>query len=120
VALIERLPFTYLHVFPFSLRPGTAADRLGGRVEPSVIANRARQLRELATRKAAAYRQARAGGLADVVVVHGGAGATEREGMTEDYLSVLPSQSLPRGTRYRARLVLDGEKLSARPLAASD
>ncbi|MDE3172106.1 MAG: radical SAM protein, partial [Gemmatimonadota bacterium] len=28
VALCERLPFTYLHVFPYSPRPGTAATRL--------------------------------------------------------------------------------------------
>ena len=36
VALVERLPFTYLHVFPFSLRPGTAAERLPIRVSPVV------------------------------------------------------------------------------------
>ncbi|HVZ78703.1 MAG TPA: MiaB/RimO family radical SAM methylthiotransferase, partial [Gemmatimonadaceae bacterium] len=29
VALCEHLPFTYLHVFPYSPRPGTAATRLG-------------------------------------------------------------------------------------------
>jgi len=119
VALVERLPFTYLHVFPFSLRPGTAAERLGGRVHPSVIANRARELRELAARRAAAYRQARAGGLADVVVVHGGPSTTERQAVTEDYLSVLPPAPLPRGVRYRAKLALDGSGLTAIPLAPS-
>jgi len=119
VALVERLPFTYLHVFPFSPRPGTAAERLGGRVQPRVIADRARQLRELADRKAAAYTQARAGGLADVIVVHGGPAATQREGVTEDYLSVLPGAQIPRGDRYRAKLALDGSRLSALPLAPS-
>src|SRR6185436_15899861 len=29
VALVESLPFTYLHVFPYSPRSGTAAPRLG-------------------------------------------------------------------------------------------
>jgi threonylcarbamoyladenosine tRNA methylthiotransferase MtaB len=119
VALVERLPFTYLHVFPFSPRPGTAAERLRGRVQASVIADRARQLRELANRKAAAYQQARAGGLADVIVVRGGPAATQREGLTEDYLSVLPSAPLPRGLRYQAKLALDGSRLLALPLAPS-
>ena len=119
VAMIERLPFTYLHVFPCSLRPGTAAERLGGRVQPQVIANRASELRELAKRKTAAYRQTRAGGTADVVVVHGGPSATEREGVTEDYLSVLPAPSVARGTRYRATLAFEGNKLSAMALPPS-
>src|SRR5690606_3597999 len=32
MAMVESLPFTGLHVFPYSLRPGTAAERLGERV----------------------------------------------------------------------------------------
>jgi len=113
VALVEQLPFTYLHVFPFSSRPGTAAERLGQSVPPAVARARARELRELGSRKAAAYRASRAGSTADVIVVRGGA-AGEREGVTEDYLSVLPgAASLPRGTRYLARLRSDGSRLIA-------
>jgi threonylcarbamoyladenosine tRNA methylthiotransferase MtaB len=100
VALVERLPFTYLHVFPFSLRPGTAAERLPGRVPPKEMAERACQLREIARRKSAAYRKARERGVADVVIIRGGA---EAEGLTEDYLSVLAGPA-PRGTRFTARL----------------
>src|SRR2546427_6422366 len=36
-ALVEALPFTYLHVFPFSVRPDAPAARLGGRVAPQVV-----------------------------------------------------------------------------------
>ena len=116
MTLVNALPFTYLHVFPFSLRPGTAAERLRGQV-PSVVAiARARELRELGQRKAAAYRTARSGGIADVVVVSG-LESNEREGLTEDYLTVLPGDpSLGRGTRFTARLALDGGRLSAVPL----
>jgi threonylcarbamoyladenosine tRNA methylthiotransferase MtaB len=115
LALVERLPFTYLHVFPFSSRPGTAAERLGQGVPPAVARARARELRELGSRKASAYRASRAGNTADVIVVRGGA-AGEREGVTEDYLSVLPgAASLPRGTRYLARLRSDGSRLIAEP-----
>jgi len=115
VALVERLPFTYLHVFPYSLRPGTSAERLPGRVPSQVVAERARELRDIAARKSAAYRCARAGGLADVIVTRGGT-AQEREGVTEDYLTVLPAESFPRGTRYAARLqVGESNLLSAVP-----
>ena len=119
VELVERLPFTYLHVFPFSLRPGTAAERLGATVPGAIASRRARELREIAARKAAAYRQSRDRGLADVIVVRGGPNAA-REGVTEDYLSVLPSDaSLSRGTRYAARLTLQGDRLTAFHLAPS-
>ena len=116
VALVERLPFTYLHVFPYSVRPGTAAERLPGRVQPSIVADRARQLREIAARKSAAYRASRSGGLADVVVVRGGA---EREGVTEDYLTVLPTSEMPRGSRFTARLAAESAGLFASHLGPS-
>ena len=115
VALVERLPFTYLHVFPFSPRPGTAAERLGQSVPATIAGARARELRELGSRKAAAYRASRAGGQADVIVVRGGAPG-EREGVTEDYLSVLPgAPTLSRGRRYLACLRLAGSQLIAEP-----
>jgi threonylcarbamoyladenosine tRNA methylthiotransferase MtaB len=42
---VERLPLTGLHVFPYSLRPGTPAERLRERVDGATIARRARELR---------------------------------------------------------------------------
>jgi threonylcarbamoyladenosine tRNA methylthiotransferase MtaB len=102
VGLVERLPFTYLHVFPYSARPGTAAQRLKGQVAPALAQERAAELRAIAARKNATYSASRVGGLADVVVI-GSAG--EREGLTGDYLTVrLADQSLPRGTRFVGRL----------------
>jgi threonylcarbamoyladenosine tRNA methylthiotransferase MtaB len=83
--LIERLPFTYLHVFPYSPRPGTAATRLGSPVQPVVAERRAAELRQLGAEKAQAYGALRTGGLADVVVVGRG---RKREAVTGDYLMV--------------------------------
>jgi threonylcarbamoyladenosine tRNA methylthiotransferase MtaB len=108
---IDELPFTYLHVFPYSARPGTAADRLRDRVHPAAITERAAELRDLGRRKAATYAAARAGGLADVVVVGGGA---KREGVTGDFLDVrIADPSFARGDRFVARLVADGDSLCA-------
>jgi threonylcarbamoyladenosine tRNA methylthiotransferase MtaB len=102
VALCERLPFTYLHVFPFSPRPGTAALRLPNPVAPHVARTRAAELRELGARKAAVYAASRVGASADVVVVGRG---DDRSGLTEDYLTVrLEDPKLPRGHRFVAWL----------------
>jgi threonylcarbamoyladenosine tRNA methylthiotransferase MtaB len=119
LGMVDRLPFTYLHVFPYSPRPGTAAERLPDPVPPAVAASRAAELRAVAGRKSAAYVESRIGGAADVVVVRGG---ERREGLTGDYLTVLPSDAtVPRGARFAARLALENVRenlrLVARPFA---
>ena len=86
LTLLHALPFTYLHVFPFSVRPDAAAARLSGQLPPEVIRDRARELREVGERKAIAYRAGRVGQTADGVVT--GHGKGQIEVMTEDYLSV--------------------------------
>ena len=84
--LVGALPFSYLHVFPFSVRPDAPAARLGGQVPAAVIKERARQLRELGDAKAAAYRVSRVGQTADGVV--SGRQGGKIEVLTQDYLSV--------------------------------
>ncbi|MFI5232874.1 MAG: hypothetical protein ACHQSE_10235, partial [Gemmatimonadales bacterium] len=102
LSLVRALPFTYLHVFPYSARPGTAAVRMGGEVPAAVSRERAAELRALGEEKAARHRAGRAGGAADVVVVGDGA---RREGLTEDYLSVaLADESMSRRSRFVGRL----------------
>ena len=102
VALVERLPFTYLHVFPFSVRPGTPAEKLSDRVPNGVATRRAAELRALAARKSAAYHAGRAGGLADVVVIGRGG---DREGVTGDYLTVqVDRRAFEPGHRFIGRL----------------
>src|SRR5207302_875327 len=51
LALLKALPFTYLHVFPFSVRPDAAAARLSDECSPAVVHGRARELRELGEAK---------------------------------------------------------------------
>ncbi len=60
VSLIEELPFSYLHVFPYSRREGTRVTRSELRpVHPSVIKARAARLCALSDRKRSAfYREA--------------------------------------------------------------
>jgi threonylcarbamoyladenosine tRNA methylthiotransferase MtaB len=110
--LVRALPFTYLHVFPYSPRPGTAATRLTGTVPPAVVQRRARELRTVAAGCASAYAARRDGERADVVVVRGERG----EALSGDYLTVsLAGERVPRGTRLDATLELrDGRLIATR------
>ena len=59
---IERLPFTYLHVFTYSARPGTPAAEMPDQVPVHVKRERNRALRELGARKNRDFRQQFVGG----------------------------------------------------------
>jgi threonylcarbamoyladenosine tRNA methylthiotransferase MtaB len=111
--MIRELPFTYLHVFPYSLRPGTAAERLPGHLPREVIERRAAELRALAKTKADAYMRERLAGSADVVTIGGPA----LRGLTEDYLSVrVPVAGATRGARFDGRIDGTPGALTAVPL----
>jgi threonylcarbamoyladenosine tRNA methylthiotransferase MtaB len=86
VDLVNELPFTYLHVFPFSMRPDVAAGRLPDPVSDARVRQRAAELRALGERKADSYRIARRGARADGVV--SGRDGGRLEILTEDYLTV--------------------------------
>jgi threonylcarbamoyladenosine tRNA methylthiotransferase MtaB len=68
-ALIEALPFTYLHVFPYSDRKGTEAAASAGHVEGATIARRAARLRALGAARAGAFRRSLVGRVEDVLVL---------------------------------------------------
>jgi threonylcarbamoyladenosine tRNA methylthiotransferase MtaB len=64
--LLENLPVTYLHVFPFSPRPGTRAATFDKRVPADVIKKRCQLLRQLARRKKAKFYNQMTGKILDV------------------------------------------------------
>ena len=101
---IERLPFTYLHVFSFSTRPGTAAASLGETIPPQTIRERARALRELAQQKAAAFRASQAGHtLRALTLARGGDNWTEA--LTGNYLKVRIAGRYPANEWHDVRVV---------------
>lgn len=57
VRFLEHGPFTYVHVFPYSDRPGTLASGFGEKVESKVINARSQELRELSVNKNAGFRR---------------------------------------------------------------
>ena len=87
VQLIEELPVTHLHVFPFSRRPGTAAAAMPGHLPGNVKKTRAEQLRQLGVAKLAAFAGGFVGRELEVVVDGGGKGGLLK-GLTRNYLEV--------------------------------
>ncbi len=104
VEFIERLPFTYLHVFSFSERPGTAAASLGDAVPLQTIRERARALRDLAQQKSDAFRAAQAGfTVRALTLARGGEGWTEA--LTGNYLKARIPGRHPANEWHQASVV---------------
>jgi len=84
---IEHLPFTYLHVFTYSERPGTPAAEMP-QVPQLVRKERNRILRELAASKNLAFRQSMQGRTLSVVTLEHGA-------LSHNYLKVELASARP-------------------------
>jgi threonylcarbamoyladenosine tRNA methylthiotransferase MtaB len=103
VDLIERLPFTYLHVFSFSARPGTEAAQLGSRVTDSAIRRRARTLRATGANKAAAFRKSQSSRWEKALTLHR-RGENWTECLTGNYLPVRIAGSIEGNCWCRVRV----------------
>jgi threonylcarbamoyladenosine tRNA methylthiotransferase MtaB len=80
---IDELPFTYLHVFTYSERPGTPAAESAAQVPMRVRKDRNRVLRELAAKKNRAFRESMVGRTLSAVTLDENGTA-----LTENYLKV--------------------------------
>ena len=79
---IENLPFTYLHVFTYSERPGTPAAESADQVPAHVRKQRTHALRELAAHKNLEFRRSMVGKTISVVTLDNGTA------LSENYLKV--------------------------------
>ena len=94
VQLVETLPLTYLHVFPYSPRPGTRAAAMDGRTVGKTLKERARILRDLGRRKKRLFQERFVGSVLEVLV------ETSLEpglwsGTSENYLTVIFQETRP-------------------------
>jgi threonylcarbamoyladenosine tRNA methylthiotransferase MtaB len=89
MAVVDGLPLTYLHVFPYSDRGGTEATALDGHLTPGVITERGRRLRALGRAKHLAFCRGLLGRVEDVLVLETREGATGRlVGLTGNYVDL--------------------------------
>ena len=87
--LIEDSPLTYLHVFPYSARPGTVAAELKNQVPAHVANFRAKALRQLIARKHAAFIATMMGRMVDSLVLQAG------DALTSNFLRLRVPETLP-------------------------
>jgi threonylcarbamoyladenosine tRNA methylthiotransferase MtaB len=86
--LIADLPFTYLHVFTYSARPGTPAAAMPNQVPVQVARERNKILRDLAAEKKLAFAQSLVGKSLEAItlnVVHDDSDAEFTEALTGNY-----------------------------------
>jgi len=89
--LIEELPFTYLHVFTYSARPGTPAAQLGKQVPVRVARDRNRVLRDIVADKKLTFMSSFIGRSIEAITLNvaGRDGEDEyTEGLTDNYLPI--------------------------------
>jgi len=88
--LIADLPVSYLHVFPFSSRPGTAADKFANKLNPSVIKARCERIRKLGHQKRLKFYRKFIGKSPPVLIETRRDGSTGLlKGISSNYLPVL-------------------------------
>ena len=110
-AFIARLPFTYLHVFTYSSRPGTPSAAMPDQAPVHVARERNRILRDLAAEKNRAFRAAFIGRELSAITLSGSAGAAT-EALTDNYLKLRLRGHHAANQMIRAHITaLDGDGL---------
>lgn len=97
---IEAQPFTYLHLFPFSARPGTPAWELHRQnpVPARAVDERMGALRELMAGKSRAFREQFVGRTLSAVTVQAG------EAMTDNFQKIAVEDGTPANRRVTVRV----------------
>jgi threonylcarbamoyladenosine tRNA methylthiotransferase MtaB len=85
--LIEELPFTYLHVFTYSSRPGTPAAGMLNQVPVHIARERNRILRDLAAEKKLAFMRSFVGTTVEAITLDVFDGEST-EALTDNYLKL--------------------------------
>jgi threonylcarbamoyladenosine tRNA methylthiotransferase MtaB len=109
LALVERLPFGHLHLFPFSPRPGTPGWALHAErpVRPAVAEERMGVLRALAAQKSHAHRMSFIGRDLEAITLNASldqAGRRRTPALTENFLPVQIDGTLAANRLVRVRV----------------
>ena len=98
-SVLEQLPLTHLHVFPYSERPGTAASRLLPKVDGRRIRERGRETRAIGERMSREFLESQVGRTLRGLSVDDG-----RTIVTGNYLKLRLDQRQPRNEWVRVRV----------------
>ena len=107
LAYLRGSPLTYLHVFPYSDRPGTDATRMAGKVPGPVVRERGRAVRAAGATLAAKFRAAQVGSVRSGLTTGGGTVV-----VTDNYLKVNVPPGLPDNRRVQVRITGAAESVA--------
>lgn len=107
-SFIEHLPFTYLHVFTYSSRPGTPSAAMDDQVPVAVARERNRLLRQLATQKNLEFRKSFLGRTLDVITLQSGEGSCT-EALSDNYLKIRLAGAHPPNRWLKVKIIAIGE-----------
>jgi len=113
--IIERLPVTYLHVFPYSKRSGTEAARIKDSVSDNIKTERAAKLRKLGEQKRREFALKQLGHTREAITFSKKAGMKMTAGISDNYLSLSIEGSPPANSIVQVRLEnIVGDKVITR------
>ncbi|MBI5664748.1 MAG: tRNA (N(6)-L-threonylcarbamoyladenosine(37)-C(2))-methylthiotransferase MtaB [Nitrospirae bacterium] len=118
VNLINKLPLTYLHVFPYSMRPNTEASQLNNQVNSRVKKSRIKLINEINKMKKKTYMARNIGRNLDVIVEDKDLTSRYYRAISDNYLRViLMSDAVAAGDRLKVRVTsLTENGMIAEPL----
>lgn len=118
-ALVEGLPLTYFHVFPYSPRPGTPAASYPNPVSPETARQRCALLREMGEKKRLLFAQSLEGSVQEVLFERHRDKKTGRlKGLTGNYQTLLadgPDSLLRQKVQVKVRAVGRDGRLEGDP-----
>lgn len=119
--LVDKIGFSRIHIFPYSDRPGTAAQKLPNKVDPRIIATRYEQLDKLREKNMLKFHQKFKNKRMEILVEQKNRKNRMREGLTGNYIRVFidgddnGDESIG-GHIFVKFMDLQGENVIARPI----
>ena len=107
--MVAALPLSYLHVFPYSDRPGTPAEGMMPKVPPASVKARAARMRGVGDRHAARFVASQVGTVRPGLTIDDGTTV-----LTDNFLKVRIPAGLARNTRVSVLIASDSPALAGR------
>lgn len=104
LAFISDLPLSYLHIFPFSPRPGTTAVGLPGQIPEKIKKERLQIIRSLDQHKREEFYHRCLGQIFSALIIQADQEKGWSKALTENYLTVLVPGRFKRNDRILVRL----------------
>ena len=120
VGLLEETRPAYLHVFPYSERPATAAVRLSGSVRTGVRRERAESLARLDRKLREAFLRESDHQVHDLLIEEQAMGGEGSRGLTDTFIRVMAAVDRPVGSWMRVRLEWMGDPRQMRGIILND